>query len=131
MFFSILKIAIIGFLAIILLKVVGLWLYDWSLHWRWLHRYRLRKLRKKLPTWDTYEIYRSRCEFGCFALVEPCMTLKARSSYHALKRYLNKYELMEQEVHPMKFQRTPYETTYMWGKVKVRNTRTGYKIYYK
>jgi len=96
----------------------------------------LRKLRKRVSSFDTYLIRQSASIFGDFfgnnrlGLVMDDYYVTADSYELALKRFFIKYERM--------FKRrndnyTPYpsETTERWGRIMVENQRTHFIRFYK
>lgn len=112
---------IISILAII--TGAALWVtYDSRHCFKWL--------RKKMRTWDVYEIRRSERLFGSFwDSAEPNAVIRAANSKHALERYFDKYRRRYKEYHDYD-NKILRETTYGWGVFQVKNTRTGFKRYF-
>lgn len=80
---------------------------------------------------DTYEIRRSDRLFGSFWDSDaPNAVVRAYDARHALQRYFARYRRRNKEYHEYDG-KTLLETTYSWGVFQVKNTRTGFKRYYK
>lgn len=99
---------------------------------RW---YRVRKFREMREDFnkfsDIYEIRRSEHLFGSFWDSDaPNAVIRAYDARHALQRYFARYRRRNKEYHEYDG-RTMFETTYGWGVFQVKNTRTGFKQYYK
>lgn len=99
---------------------------------RW---YRVRKFREMREDFnkfsDIYEIRRSERLFGSFwDSDDPNAVIRAYDARHALQRYFARYRRRNKEYHEYDG-RTMFETTYGWGVFQVKNTRTGFKRYYR
>lgn len=115
--------AVIIFSILAIITGAILWVtYDSRHYFKWL--------RKKMRTWDVYEIRRSERLFGSFwDSAEPNAVIRAADSKHALERYFDKYRRRYNEYHAYD-NKILRETTYGWGVFQVKNTRTGFKRYF-
>ena len=96
----------------------------------------IKKLRKRIATFDTYCIRESAGAFGDFygfnrlGLIMDDYYITADSYELALKRFFKKYEREFKRVHDH-YCKTPIETTVQWGDIMVKNTKTGFIRYYR
>lgn len=96
----------------------------------------LRKLRKRISTFDTYLIRQSANGFGDFCgnnrlgLVMDDYYVTADSYELALKRFFRKYERRFKRRHD-NYTTEPVETTMRWGRMLVKNQRTKFIKFYK
>ena len=96
----------------------------------------LRKLRKRISSFDMYLIRESAGLFGDFfgnnrlGLVMDNYYVTADSHELALKRFFRKYERMFKRRHD-NYTTQPVETTMKWGRMMVKNQRTNFIKFYK
>ena len=95
----------------------------------------IRKLRKRISSFDEYLIRQSARLFGDFfghnrlGLVMDDYYVTADSHELALKRFFRKYERMFKRRHN-NYTTQPFETTEKWGKIMVQNQRTKFIKFY-
>lgn len=99
---------------------------------RWYRVHKFHEMRDSIKLcMDTYEIRRSDRLFGSFWDSDaPNAVVRAYDARHALQRYFARYRRRNKEYHEYDG-KTLLETTYSWGVFQVKNTRTGFKRYYK
>lgn len=96
----------------------------------------IRKLRKKIASFDVYIIRESAGLFGDFNgnnrlnLVMPDYHVTADSHELAIKRFFRNYEREYKRLHDY-YTDCPIETTIRWGRIMVTNTRTNFTRFYK
>jgi hypothetical protein len=96
----------------------------------------IKKLRKRISSFDKYLIRQSAGLFGDFfgnnrlGLVMDDYYVKADSYELALKRFFHKYERMFKRRHD-NYTTQPVETTERWGRIMVENQRTKFIKFYK
>lgn len=96
----------------------------------------IRKLRKKIASFDVYSIRESAGLFGDFNglnrlnLIMPDYYVTADSHELALKRFFRNYERNRKRVHDC-YTDYPIETTGCWGRMMVTNKRTNFTRFYK
>ena len=88
----------------------------------------IRKIRKRVDKFDTYEIHESIGMFGTPYHDTTEAIVKADSVTMAMRRFFRYYERRYKRYHD---DRTtcPSETTREWGRFEVVNTRTGFHHY--
>lgn len=96
----------------------------------------IRKLRKKISSFDEYVISKSYSLFGSFENLEDAIKwhtkILADSPKMAMKRYVKMEERRCKEVSELNGHWDwSYETTATWARVRVYNIRTGWKTYYR
>ena len=96
----------------------------------------IRKLRKRIASFDVYRIRESAGLFGDFngnnrlCLVMDDYYVTADSHELALKRFFRNYERNRKRIHDC-YTENPIETTYRWGRMMVTNKRTNFTRFYK
>ena len=96
----------------------------------------IRKLRKKIASFDVYSIRESAGLFGDFNglnrlnLIMNDYYVTADSYESALKRFFRNYERNHKRVHDF-YTNYPIETTGRWGRMMVTNQRTKFTRFYK
>jgi len=96
----------------------------------------IKKLRKRISSFDKYLIRRSAGLFGDFfgnnrlGLVMDNYYVTADSHELALQRFFHKYERMFKRRHD-NYTTQPVETTERWGSMMVKNQRTKFIKFYK
>lgn len=96
----------------------------------------IRKLRKRIASFDVYSIRETAGLFGDFNganrlnLIMPDYYITADSHELALKRFFRYYERKHKQLHEH-YRDCPIETTASWGRIMVTNTRTKFKRFYK
>jgi len=96
----------------------------------------IRKLRKKIASFDEYVISESYSLFGEFLKLEDAIKwhrrIRANSPEMAMRRYVKRKERWIKEESELRGHwGWSYETTANWAKVRVFNLRTGWKTYYR
>lgn len=99
---------------------------------RWYRVSKFHEMRNAIKSYmDIYEIRRSDHLFGYFRDSDaPNAVVRAYDARHALQRYFARYRRRNKEYHDYDG-KTLLETTYSWGVFQIKNTRTGFKRYYK
>ena len=88
----------------------------------------IKKLRERISKFIEFEIKESRGLFGDFPESYPSKIVLAEDHYTALSRYI-KYKTREKnEICGFSIFD---ETSQMWGIVRVKNTKTGFKRYFR
>jgi hypothetical protein len=96
----------------------------------------IKKLRKRISSFDKYLIRQSAGLFGDFfgnnrlGLIMDDYYVKADSYELALQRFFHKYERMFKRRHD-NYTTQPVETTERWGRIMVENQRTKFIKFYK
>lgn len=96
----------------------------------------IRKLRKRIASFDVYSIRESASLFGDFNglnrlnLIMSNHYVTADSHELALKRFFRKYERNRKRRHD-NYTDYPIETTGRWGRMMVTNQRTQFTRFYK
>ena len=96
----------------------------------------IRKLRKKIASFDAYSIRESAGLFGDFNglnrlnLIMRDYYVTADSHELALKRFFRNYERNRKRRHDC-YTDSPIETTSRWGRIMVTNQRTSFTKFYK
>lgn len=93
----------------------------------------IRKLRKKISSFDEYIVMESFSLFGSFGSdLEFGTKVLADSPGMALRKYVKMRERECKEVSELHGHwRWIFETTATWARVRVYNIRTGWKTYYR
>ena len=93
----------------------------------------IRRLRKKISSFDKYIVLESYSLFGSFdSDLEVGTKILADSPEMAMRRYVKMEERRYKEVSALNCHWDwCYETTAEWGRVRVYNTRTRWKTYYR
>lgn len=96
----------------------------------------IKKLRERIKTFNTYEIRSSASLFGDFfgcnrlGLVMDNYYITADSPKLALKRFFRYYERMMKRRHD-NYTSNPEEITERWGKIMVKNLKSGFMTFYR
>lgn len=96
----------------------------------------IKKLRERIKTFNTYEIRKSVGLFGDFfgcnrlGLVMDNYYITADNPELALKRFFRYYERSWKRKHDYYTSR-PQETTERWGRIIVKNLKSGFMTFYR
>lgn len=88
----------------------------------------IKKLRERISKFIKFEIQESRGLFGDFPKSYPSKIVMAEDHYMALTRYITYKKRITKEICGFSIFD---ETSQEWGKVRVKNTKTGFKRYFK
>lgn len=88
----------------------------------------IKKLRERISKFIEFEIQESRGIFGDFHKSYPSKIVLAEDHYMALTRYIKYKKRETKEICDFSIF---YETSQKWGRVRVKNTKTGFKRYFK
>ncbi len=88
----------------------------------------IKKLRERISKFIEFEIQESRGLFGDFSESYPSKIVFAEDHYMALTRYITYLKRKTKEICDFSIFD---ETSQKWGKVRVKNTKTGFKRYFK
>lgn len=88
----------------------------------------IKKLRERISKFVEFEIQESRGLFGDFSESYPSKIVLAEDHYMALSRYIKHKTRETKEICGFSIFD---ETSQMWGRVRVKNTNTGFKRYFK
>ncbi len=92
----------------------------------------IKKLRKRIATFDEYEVASSCNLFGePYGVDYIGKSIKADKPVVALYRYWRKYHRMHKEIHPFSGCDYGLDVSAKWGKFRVTNKRTRYKFYFR